>query len=65
MALIGRDGQRFSHAPQPMHFSSLTDGILGLFSSSGFFLTILMAPTGQWWAQFPQLTPSRFTTQRS
>ena len=35
------------------------------FSSSGFFLTILIAPAGQCLAQLPQFTLSLFTTQRS
>jgi len=41
-----------------MHRSSFTIGILGepfRFGSNG---TILIAPTGQWRAQFPHDTPS-------
>ena len=35
MALKGRDGQRFSHAPQPMHFSTFTTGIFRESALSG------------------------------
>jgi hypothetical protein len=63
MAVNGLAGQRFSQAPHPMHFSSFTVGIMSESLSSGFFLTNLMAPAGQWRAQFPHFTPSVFTTQ--
>ena len=65
MAVKGLAGHRFSHAPHPMHLSSLTVGIRREFSSSGFFLTIRIAFAGQCLAQLPQLTPSLFTTQLS
>ena len=65
MAVNGLAGHRFSHAPQPMHLSSLTVGIISDFGSSGSFLTIRMAPAGQWRAQLPQLTSSVLTTQLS
>lgn len=58
MALNGRDGQRFSQAPHPMHRSVSTTGILGEFSSLASDCTIVMAPTGQWRAQLPHSTPS-------
>ena len=58
MALKGREGQRFSQAPQPMQRSSLTTGISGESSFDGSILTICMAPTGQWRAQLPQGMPS-------
>lgn len=64
IAVSGRAGQRFSHAPHPMHLSSFTVGILREFLSSGFLCTILMAPAGQCLAQLPQLTSSVFTTHR-
>ena len=48
MALIGLAGQRFSQAPQPIHLSSFTVGIIRDLGSSGFLRTILMAPAGQW-----------------
>lgn len=47
MALNGRAGQRFSHAPQPMQRCLFIVGILrerGLFSSIG---TMVMALDGQ------------------
>ena len=63
MALKGRAGQRFSHAPHPMQRSMLMAGMRGerLFPSSE--LTICIAPVGQWRAQFPQFTPSVMETQ--
>lgn len=63
MALNGRDGQRFSQAPQPMHRSVFTAGTIGDSSSSGLKGTIAMAPTGQWRAQLPHSTPSVTGTQ--
>ena len=65
MAVRGLAGQRFSHAPHPMHLSSFTVGIISDFGSSGFFFTILIAPAGQWRAQLPHFTSSVFTTQAS
>jgi hypothetical protein len=65
MALIGLEGQRFSQAPQPMHFSSFTVGIRRLSLFSGSLRTIMMAPTGQCLAQLPQLTVSLFTMHKS
>ena len=53
MALTGRDGQRFSQAPQPMHWFSVTVGIWNWETS---LLTIRMAPDGQWYEQLPQLS---------
>ena len=58
MALKGRAGQRFSHAPQPIHLSVLTTAIFGEFSSAASFATICMAPEGQCRAQLPHSTPS-------
>ena len=58
MALKGRAGHRCSHAPQPIHRSSLT---IGTFGESGLVLsdaTICIAPTGQCRAQLPHSTPS-------
>lgn len=63
MALKGRAGQRFSHAPQPMQRPTLTAGILGEAALPGTEGTIVMAPVGQWRAQLPQATPSVSTTQ--
>ena len=34
IAAIGRDGQTYSHAPQPIHFSASTKGCLMSFSAS-------------------------------
>ena len=65
MALKGRDGQRFSHAPQPMHFSTFTTGIFGESVFSGSEATICMAPVGQWRAQLPHSIPSVKGTQFS
>ena len=65
MAAAGLAGQRFSHAPHPMHFSSLSAGIRGESLSSGYFLTILIAPVGQCLAQFPHFTLSVLTTHAS
>ena len=45
MALIGRDGHRFSQAPQPMHWASAT---VGTGNCAPSVLTIRMAPDGQW-----------------
>ena len=59
MALKGRAGHRFSHAPHPMHFSVLTAGILQPLSDS----TMVMAPVGQCLAQLPHSTPSATGTQ--
>ena len=56
LALIGRTGQRFSHAPQPMQISSLTTGTC----LPARLVTILIAPTGQCRTQFPQSTPCRW-----
>jgi len=53
MAENGRAGHRFSHAPQPMQIASFTAGTIIDFSSLGFTGTIVMAPAGQWRAQFP------------
>lgn len=58
MALNGRAGQRFSHAPQPIQRSTLITGIFGESLSSGILGTICMAPVGQWRAQLPHCTPS-------
>ena len=41
-----------------MQRSSFTTGILSDSSSLASIGTIIMAPVGQWRAQFPQLTPS-------
>ena len=65
MALNGLEGQRFSHAPQPMQLSSATTGMSTESSLEGSLRTIMMAPTGQWRAQLPQVTPSLSITQRS
>jgi hypothetical protein len=65
IAVNGLAGQTFSHAPQPMHLLSLMVGILSEFSSEGSLRTILTACAGQCLAQFPQLTLSVFTIQRS
>ena len=65
MALIGRTGQRFSHAPQPMQRSLSTIGIrmdsLSLASEG----IILIAPTGHLRAQLPHSTPSARGKQSS
>ena len=58
MALNGREGHKFSHAPQPIHLSSLITGIFTDWESFESDGTILIAPTGQWRAQFPHSTPS-------
>ena len=63
MALNGRAGQRFSHAPQPMHLASFTAGMVSFESVPGWSGIIVMAPTGQWRAQLPQATPSVTLTQ--
>ena len=57
MALNGRAGHKLSHAPQPMHLSTLTEGIFGA-PCLPLCAIIVMAPAGQWRAQLPQLTPS-------
>ena len=63
MALNGRAGQRFSHAPQPMHRSALTAGIFGEAGSPGTDGIICIAPVGQCRAQLPHSTPSVSGTQ--
>ena len=63
MALNGRAGHKFSHAPQPMQRSESTTGIFGDSSLAGLEGTMVIAPEGQWRAQLPQATPSVRTTQ--
>ena len=52
---IGRDGQRFSHAPQPMHFTA---------STTGTPFTSMIAFTGQCRSQTVQVIPSFAARQR-
>lgn len=63
IALNGRAGHRFSHAPQPMQRASLTTGMRGDRSSPSTDGTIVIAPDGQWRAQLPHFTPSVSGTQ--
>ena len=53
---MGRDGQRFSHAPQPMHFTA---------STTGTPFTSTMAFTGQCRSHVVQVTPFRDATHLS
>lgn len=63
IALKGRDGHRYSHAPQPMQRSVFMTGIRNESLSPGSMATICIAPAGQWRAQLPQCTLSVITTQ--
>ena len=65
MAVNGRAGHTFSHAPHPMHFCSFMVGIFREFSSEGSLRTILTALAGQCLAQLPQFTLSVLTMQLS
>ena len=63
IALNGRDGHKFSHAPHPMQRASLIAGIFTELSSPTFEGIIVIAPAGQWRAQLPHSTPSVNGTQ--
>lgn len=58
---MGRLGQRYSHAPQPMQTSSATVGTI----LPSLFLTIIIAPTGQWREQLPHADVPLAETHKS
>ena len=65
MALMGLDGQRYSHLPQPIQRSSMTLGMSGDWRLPYSLRTIEMAPAGQPEAHLPQLASPLADTQRS
>lgn len=65
IALKGRAGQTYSHAPHPMQRSVSIIGIIGTFLSPSFFFIIFIAPFGQWRSQLLHVTLSLFAMQLS
>ena len=65
MALNGRAGHTYSHAPQPKQRSASIMGMRGAFPSASFFLIIFIAPLGQCLSQLLHVTPSLLAMQLS